>query len=171
MEGNSLLALEATWEKVEVGVPQSSVLWPLLFLIHINDLHNNTSLNVLNFADDTLLYKTYTKDTYLNDSKNFNIELKKVSDWLMGNKLKLNLNKTRSMILYQSKKNFWKNNDPSVKIGKTDISNANSYKYLGIVIDRNLKWSEHIETIKTKLQKTLDVSYKPLKWKSIIVDL
>ena len=74
-----------------------------------------------------------------------------VSKWLMGNKLKLNLNKTRSMVLYQSKNNFWKNKDPNVKIGKTVITNTNSYKYLGIIIDRNLKWSEHIETIKTKL--------------------
>ena len=40
----------------------------------INDLENNTSLNVFNCADDTMLYKTFTKDTYLDDSKNFNIE-------------------------------------------------------------------------------------------------
>ena len=86
----------------------------------------------------TIVVLTYTKDTYLNDSKNFNIELQKVSAWLMENKLKLNLNKTRSMILYQSKNSFWKNKDPNVKIGKTVISNTNSYKYLGIIIDRNL---------------------------------
>ena len=48
---------ESKCEKI-VGVPQGSVLGPLLFLIHINDLQNNTSLKVLNFADDTLLYKT-----------------------------------------------------------------------------------------------------------------
>ena len=83
---------ESTCKECEIGVPQGSVLGPLLFLIHINDLQNNTGLNILNFADDTMLYKTYTKDTYLNDSKRFNIELKKVSDWLMGNKPKLNLN-------------------------------------------------------------------------------
>ena len=64
------------------------------------------------------------------------------------------------MILHQSKKRFWKNIDLNVKIGKTDIKKTNSYKYLGINIDRNLNWSEHIETIKTKLQKTLGVLYK-----------
>ena len=46
---------ESTCEKIHVGVPQGSVLGPLLFLIHINDLQNNTNLKVLNFADDTLL--------------------------------------------------------------------------------------------------------------------
>ena len=151
---------ESTCKKIEVGVPQGSVLGPLLFLIHINDLQNNTSLRVLNFADDTMLYKTFTKTTYLNDSQNFNTELTKVSDWLMVNRLKLNLNKTRSMILHQSKNNFWKNIDLNVKIGKTDIKKTNNFKYLGINIDRNLNWSEQIETIKTKLQKTLGVLYK-----------
>ena len=123
-------------------------------------MQNNTSLRVLNFADDTMLYKTFTKTSCLNDSIKFNTELTKVSDWLMVNKLKLNLNKTRSMILHQSKNIFWKNIDLNVKIGKTDIKKTNSYKYLGINIDRNLNWSEHIETIKTKLQKTLGVLYK-----------
>ena len=50
---------ESTCEKSVV--PQGSVIGPLLFLIHINDLQNNTSLSVLNFADDTVLHKTFTK--------------------------------------------------------------------------------------------------------------
>ena len=74
------------------------MLGPLLFLIHISDLQNNTSLRVLNFADDTLLYKTFTKNIFYNDGESFNTELKKVSDWLKRYILKLNLDKTRSMI-------------------------------------------------------------------------
>ena len=64
------------------------------------------------------------------------------------------------MILHQSKNSFWKNIDFNVKTGKTVIKKTNIYKYLGLFIDRNLNWSEHIETIKTKLQKKLGVLYK-----------
>ena len=80
-----------------------------------------------------MLYITFTKNTYLNDIKSFNTELKKVSDWLMVNKLKLNLNKTKGMILHQSKISFWKKIDLNVKIGKTVITKTNSYKYLGTI--------------------------------------
>ena len=52
----------------EVGVPQDSVLRPLLFLININDLENNTLIKVINISGDKMLYKTFTKDTYLNES-------------------------------------------------------------------------------------------------------
>ena len=82
------------------------MLGPLIFLININDLENNTCLDVLNFADDTMLYKTFTKDTYLHES--FNTELSKVSDWLIVNKLKLNPDKTKRMLLHQLEKDFRK---------------------------------------------------------------
>ena len=62
-----------------------------------------------------MLYKTFTKNTYLNDNESFNTELKKVSNFFIGNKLKLNLNKTRSMILHQPKNSFWKNMDLNKK--------------------------------------------------------
>ena len=63
-------------------------------------------------------------------------------------------------VLHQLKNCFWKNIDLNVKIGKTVIIKTNSYKYLGTIIDRNLTWLDHIDTIKTKFEKTLGVLYK-----------
>ena len=89
MKGIVLLALEDMNqpEKSEIWLP-GSVLGPLLLLIRINDLQYYNSFS-LKSADYTILYKTFKK-TYLDDSKNFNTELKKVSSWLIINKLKLN---------------------------------------------------------------------------------
>ena len=64
---------------------------------------------------------------------------------------KLNLDETRSMLLHQSKNSFWKNIDLTVKIGKKNKKKTtNIYKYLDTIVERNLNWSERIETIKTK---------------------
>ena len=73
IEENSLFTSQDTThiEKKEVLVQQDLVLGPLLFLININDLENNTWLKVINIANDTMLYETFAKDTYLNDSKSF----------------------------------------------------------------------------------------------------
>ena len=59
------------------------------------------------------------------------------------------------MSITSIKNNFWKTIDRNVKIGKKVITNTDSYKYLGTILDKNLKWTEHIETLKTKLQNTV----------------
>ena len=153
----SFCGYESTREKIDVGVPQGSVLGPLLFLIHINDLQNNTNLKVINFADDTLLYKTFNKNTYLQDSDNLNFELQKVSSWLEENRLKLNIGKTKSILFHPLKTTFWKSIRFCVKIGKTIVKMVKSYKYLGVIIDNNLSWAEHIEMVKGKLLRAIGV--------------
>ena len=68
---------QSNCEKIDVGVPQCSVLGPLLFLIYINDLQNITSFKVLNFAIDALLYTTFKKkNTYIQDTNNLILKLK-----------------------------------------------------------------------------------------------
>ena len=68
---------ESTGQNIYAEMPQCSVLVPLLFLLHNNDLQNNTNLRVLNFADDTLLYTTVNKTTYKKEITNLNVEIRK----------------------------------------------------------------------------------------------
>ena len=145
--------------KVEVGVPQGSVLGPLLFLIHINDLAKCTSLKVLNFADDTLLYSDF--ESPLCVDKVLNDELKKVTQWLNDNKLKLNCTKTKYLVFSPKSNKF--NSLKSMKLcvnSNQEIERVKQYKYLGVMLDEKLTWKPHLKLIKSKLSKSLGLLYR-----------
>ena len=93
--------------KIDVVVPKGSVLVPLLFLIHNNDLQSNNNFSVIIFADDILLYTTFKQSTYLQDSANLSFEIKLISDWIIANRFNLNVNRSRWM-LFRSVKTFLK---------------------------------------------------------------
>ena len=129
---------------ISCGVPQGSVLGPLLFLIYINDIHNSSAkLSFYLFADDTsLLYA----DTNLKSlEKTVNSELLKVSDWLNANKLTLNAKKSNYVIFrpYQRKLNYSVNIemiDNCTQI-PTTLQCKDHVKYLGVLLDSNLRGS------------------------------
>ena len=133
--------------EIEFGVPQGSILGPLLFLIFINDLPNATNLYVKLFADDTFLCAQ--NSDFVNLENQVNTELEKVFIWLASNKLTLNTDKSKFMIL--SKKREIPN--LSVFINGTPIESCDSYKYLGVIFDKKLDWSHHIQYISKKISK------------------
>ena len=133
---------------ITFGVPQGSILGPLLFLLFINDLPDATSLYVKLFADDTFLC---AQDRSFNAlESNVNFELEKVYSWLVSNKLTLNINKSKYMIV--SKKKVI----PQLKIclNGSELEKCESYKYLGVYIDSKLNWKNHIEHITSKIAKS-----------------
>ena len=133
---------------ITFGVPQGSILGPLLFLLFINDLPDATSLYVKLFADDTFLC---AQDKNIDSlQSNVNVELDKVYSWLVSNKLTLNINKSKYMIV--SKKRLI----PQLKIylNGTELEKCESYKYLGVYIDSKLNWKDHIDHITSKIAKS-----------------
>ena len=151
--------IKSAHSTVEVGVPQGSILSPLLFLIHINDFKNCTRLNVINFADDTMLYYKFQ------ETKNFEYfikqELRNVTTWMKTNKLKLNLNKTKFMIFAPDSENFktLKNIKLSIE-DEVELEQVSQCKYLGITIDDKLNWKAHISILRRKLAKTIGLLYR-----------
>ena len=142
-----------------VGVPQGSVISPLLFLIHINDFENCTNMKVINFADDTLLYCGVDNLSGIQES--IDNELKNIINWMQINHLKLNLTKTNYMI-FSPKSNKFKSLH-KLKLFEnfdTQITQKSHCKYLGLIIDCNLDWKMHILNLQTKLSKAVGTLYR-----------
>ena len=138
---------------VTVGVPQGSILGPLLFVVYINNLPDAViNAEVTLYADDTVLYY-FSKDPRLLEDK-LNEDLLRVAHWLRENKLTLNLDKTKSMIIGSNRK-LGNVSSLSLSIFDTDINTVSSFKYLGVMLSTNFTWTDHIEYISSKINKNL----------------
>ena len=132
---------------ITCGVPQGSVLGPILFLIYINDLPNSSKFfEFFLFADDTNIY--YEADSLDKLELTLNKGLKELHTWLIVNRLSLNIKKTNFVLFHPYNKQVQRN--ITLKINKKAISEKDSVKYLGIMIDSGLTWKTHIETLTKK---------------------
>ena len=152
-----------TKEHITCEVPQGSVLGPLLFLMYINDIHNcSQKFHFFLFADDTNLI--YADKNLRALEKTVNDELKNVYDWLSSNKLSLNTKKSNFVIFhpYQKKLTYKPNINMFDNALKQNLSLEckDFIKYLGVLMDKNLTWKQHIEHVLSKISKTVGMIAK-----------
>lgn len=133
--------------KCETGVPQGSVLAPILYLIYVNSIVE-ISLNSkhLSFADDTVLFFSSKEKNIL--EKNIREDIKKIEDWLNRINLTININKTVYIIFKQ--KNM-KKIQLNIEINNKPINEVKEHKYLGIIVDTNLNFESHVNKIKKNI--------------------
>ena len=135
---------------ISTGVPQGSVLGPLLFLIYINNLPLVSNVfKMLMYADDTTLYCNIDQNV---DEDTINNELAKIWEWLIANKLSLNPKKIKYMVFHTNQRNV---TYPNLVINNTIIERVSHFNFLGIMLSYNMTWDAHISTSQRKFQKRL----------------
>lgn len=169
MQFVSVNGLDSSLQTISIGVPQGSILGPILFLLYINDLPSVSNLFSLLFADDTTLLASGTDLPVLIDY--INSELHKIATYFRQNRLALHPMKTQFMVISNSPtvvnsniELFINNNNPGAGSVSsliypitriTNFSDIPAIKFLGVFFDPGLNFKFHINTISSKISRSL----------------
>lgn len=160
LQAVSFDGVKSEFLQVECGVPQGSIMGPLLFLVYVNDL--DKALTVARpalYADDTNIFLAGND---LHDMEiTFNTELARLHDWFKANRLSLNTSKTHSMLFTLN--NSLHSRTLNLKIDNQTIITTTQCKFLGIYIDHKLTWASHIQHICSKISRSIGILNKVKK--------
>ena len=127
--------------KVTIGVPQGTILGPLLLILYINELLKLLSTNIISYADDMVIVHSGNSWNEVQSSMNGSLSI--VGECLASNQLSLNISKTVYMA-FSSRKNNIPNN-LKIQINGNKLNSVDYYKYLGVTFDSLMKWEKHIK--------------------------
>ena len=143
---------------ITCGVPQGSILGPLLFILYVNDIVNCSKvLYFILFADDTNIF--YASKNYSDLMNIVNSELCKLSEWFKANKLSLNIKKTH-YIMFGNKSKACFDSNFHIVIENNTLERVSSTKFLGVFVDEDLNWKSHASQLALKISKNIGVINK-----------
>lgn len=167
--------VESTMEPITYGVPQGSVLGPILFLIHINDLFSiNIGGKFVAFADDVAII--VKEKTWQQAHSSAEIIMGKITRWFATNSLTINISKTKYILFsinlvgqpVDSKIEIHQENCNTEHTTCTHqrLEQVSSIKYLGLLLDQHMKWKEHIQNLVARIRKTFHLFVLLRSWLS-----
>lgn len=146
----------STTKNTTFGVPQGTVMGPNLFIMYINDIVKHVKkCSIQLFADDTLIY--FVGDCVADIITTINSELKTLTEWLNKNSLKVNVNKTKFIILKSKYNTIDTLTNDGIYIEDEKVEQVNECKYLGVIIDQYLSFSGHAVYISKKIAKKVNL--------------
>ena len=146
--------VKSSTKQINCGVPQGSILGPLLFLTYINDLHSATThSDIILFADDSNMFSQAKSINQIQD--NLNTEIPKLVTWLQANRLSLNIDKTHAMIFGTRNKEI--KNSFNIAIEGKPLQTVTKTKFLGVIIDDQFNWKHHIAYTAKKVAKAIGI--------------
>ena len=145
----------SSWKEITAGVPQGSVLGPLLFLIYINDLCDDLSCDVKLFADDTSLFTMVFNENI--SAQNLNSNLRKIQEWAFQWKMQFNPDplKQAVQVLFSIKK--VKPKHPPIYFNGTEVVTKTEQKHLGFILDKQLNFDAHLKEVIGKAKRGIGV--------------
>ena len=156
----SINGSESSMKIMEHGIPQGSILGPLLFIIYINDIPEVAHFaKFILYADDANII--LTADTIEQINEQLEILIDNLQKWVISNGLVLNLKKTKYMIFAQTRNT--KLPQPLI-ITDTLIEHIHEARFLGVIMDDKLSWSHHIKSVESKMCRYVGIMYKIKKY-------
>ena len=147
--------VKSEFMEIKSGVPQGSILGPLLFLIYINNIaYLCPDLNIDLYADDSTLFKSDTELSRVESHLQSNLNC--ISEWCTYNNMALHPQKTKCMVI-GSKQKLRGDNHLTLKVNDCILENVNSQKVLGVFIDCNLSWHTHIDFVCKNLNNKISL--------------
>ncbi len=143
---------ESPWLNITAGVPQGSVLGPLLFLIYINDIASVVQNEIRLFADDTILYMEVDSPSVT--AQSLNSDLNSMMDWADKWLIKFSPPKTVTLNLSKKRKKLPR---PPLVMNTVPVRNVDSHKHLGVTLASDLSWNEHINNLAVSANRLIDV--------------